>query len=81
MKNINRYIALAVFGGMLTFNSCETTDLDITANPNALTPDQASVDFFLSSIQEDFIRQFEGSADFDPNDNFQSGGATTWRWF
>jgi len=76
MKNINRYIALAVFGGMLTFNSCETTDLDITADPNALTPDQASVDFFLSSIQEDFVRQFEGSADFDPNDNFQSGGNT-----
>jgi hypothetical protein len=76
MKNINRYIALAVFGGMLTFNSCETTDLDITQNPNALTPDQASVDFFLSSIQEDFVRQFEGSADFDPNDNFQSGGNT-----
>jgi len=76
MKSINRYITLAVFGGMLTFNSCETTDLNITADPNALTPDQASVDFFLSSIQEDFIRQFEGSADFDINDNFQSGGAT-----
>jgi hypothetical protein len=76
MKNINRYIALAVFGGMLTFNSCETTDLDITANPNALTPDQASVDFFLSSIQEDYVREFEGDADFDPNDNWQSGGAT-----
>ena len=76
MKSISRYIALAAFGGMLTFNSCETTDLDITADPNALTPDQASVDFFLSSIQEDFVRQYEGSADFDPNDNFQSGGAT-----
>jgi hypothetical protein len=76
MKNMNRYMVLAVFGGMLTFHSCETTDLDITANPNALTPDQASVDFFLSSIQEDFIRQFEGTADFDPNDNYQSGGVT-----
>lgn len=77
MKNINRYTILAVFGCMLSFHSCETTDLDITADPNALTPDQASVDFFLSSIQEDFIRQFEGSADFDINDNFQSGGAQT----
>jgi hypothetical protein len=76
MKNINRYIALAVFGGMLTFNSCETTELDITKNPNALTPEQANVDFFLSSMQEDFVRQFEGNADFDPNDNFQSGGNT-----
>ena len=77
MKNINRYIALAVFGGMLVFNSCETTELDITQDPNALTPDQASIDFFLSSIQEDFVRQFDGDADYDANDNWQSGGATT----
>ena len=75
MKNINKYVALVVFGGMLTFNSCETTELDLTQNPNALTPDQASVDFFLNSIQEDFIRLMEGDADFDSNDNFQSGGA------
>lgn len=75
MKNINKYVALVVFGGMLTFSSCETTELDITQNPNALTPDQASVDFFLSSIQEDFIRLMEGDADFDANDNFVSGGA------
>lgn len=76
MKNRYRYIVLAVFSGMMAFHSCETTELDITTNPNALTPDQASVDFFLSSIQEDFIRQFEGSADFDSNDNFQQGGST-----
>lgn len=77
MKNINRYLTLTVLGGLLAFTSCETTELDITANPNALTPDQASVDFFLNSIQEDFVRQFEGDADFDLNDNFQSGGNTT----
>lgn len=76
MKNINRYIALAIFGGMLTFNSCETAELDITQNPNALTPEQASIDFFLNSIQEDFVRAFEGDADFDANDNWQSGGST-----
>lgn len=75
MKNINKYVALFVFGGMLTFYSCETTELDIAANPNFLTPEQASVDFFLSSIQEDFIRLMEGDADFDNNDNFSSGGA------
>lgn len=77
MKNINRYITLAVFGGMLAFNSCETTELDITQDPNALTPDQASIDFFLSGIQEDFVRQFDGDADYDANDNWQSGGNTT----
>ncbi len=77
MKNINKYVALVVFGGMLAFTSCETTELDITANPNALTPDQASVDFFLNSIQEDFVRQFEGDADSDAQDNWSSGGNTT----
>ncbi|MEX0274453.1 MAG: SusD/RagB family nutrient-binding outer membrane lipoprotein, partial [Flavobacteriaceae bacterium] len=77
MRNINKYIATAVLGTMLAMVSCETTELDLTQNPNALTPDQASADFFLSSIQEDFIRQFEGDADFDANDNWQSGGNTT----
>lgn len=77
MKNINRYMTLTVLGGLLAFTSCETTELDITANPNALTPDQAGVDFFLNSIQEDFVRQYEGDADFDNNDNWQSGGNTT----
>lgn len=77
MRNINKYIATAVLGTMLAMVSCETTELDLTQNPNALTPDQASADFFLSSIQEDFVRQFEGDADFDANDNWQSGGNTT----
>ncbi|WP_222984903.1 SusD/RagB family nutrient-binding outer membrane lipoprotein [Flagellimonas meishanensis] len=77
MRNINKYIAIAVLGTTLAMVSCETTELDLTANPNALTPDQANPDFFLSSIQEDFIRQFEGDADFDANDNWASGGNTT----
>lgn len=76
MKNIHQYMALAFFGIMLLLQSCETTELDIRDNPNALTPNQASVDFFLNSIQEDFVRQFEGDADSDNNDNFQSGGNT-----
>ncbi len=75
MKNIKVYITLvlAVFVGLL---SCETTELDLTENPNALSPNQADVNFFLSSIQEDFVRHIEGDADYDPNDNWQSGGAT-----
>jgi len=77
MKNINRYISLVFFCGLLAFHSCETTELDITQDPNALTPEQASIDFFLSSIQEDFVRQWDGDADSDANDNWQSGGATT----
>ncbi|NAY93121.1 SusD/RagB family nutrient-binding outer membrane lipoprotein [Muricauda sp. JGD-17] len=77
MRTINKYLAATVLGTMLAMVSCETTELDLTQNPNALTPEQASPDFFLSSIQEDFIRQFEGDADFDNNDNWVSGGATT----
>ena len=75
MKRIQKYISLVALVGAVCFHSCETTELDIAQNPNALTPDQASVDFFLNSIQEDFIRLMEGDADFDSNDNFQSGGA------
>lgn len=76
MKNISVYrLFTAIL--IMTWNfSCETTELDITQDPNALSPDQASVDFFLNSIQEDFVRQIEGDADSDPNDNWSSGGAT-----
>ena len=34
--------------------SCETTQLDLTSNPNALSPEQADATFFLNSIQVDF---------------------------
>lgn len=76
MKNISKYIASIALGTALVFSSCETTELDLTENPNSLNPSQASVDFFLSSIQEDFVRQLEGDADFDTNDNWVSGGRT-----
>ncbi|MEO0572249.1 MAG: SusD/RagB family nutrient-binding outer membrane lipoprotein [Bacteroidota bacterium] len=77
MKNRNSYLVSMVLTAMLALASCETVELDITEDPNFLTPDQANVDFFLSSIQEDFVRQFEGDANFDLNDNFQGGGNTT----
>ncbi|PIV50014.1 MAG: SusD/RagB family nutrient-binding outer membrane lipoprotein, partial [Flavobacteriaceae bacterium CG02_land_8_20_14_3_00_34_13] len=38
------------------FNSCETTDLNLTENPNALVPLQADVEFFLNDIQISFAR-------------------------
>jgi len=74
MKNLNIYLLLVT--GLFLLFSCETTELDLTDDPNFLTPDQASVDLFLISIQEDFVRQIEGDADFDPNDNWASGGNT-----
>ncbi len=74
MKKLNKYI-LIVASFFLVF-SCETTELDLKEDPNFLTPEQADVDFFLTSIQEDFARQIEGDADFDSNDNWLSGGNT-----
>ena len=65
-----RTFALLVF---VVATSCDSTELDLTEDPNALTPSQADVDYFLSSIQEDFVRQIEGDADYDLNDNMQSG--------
>ncbi|MBQ4821461.1 SusD/RagB family nutrient-binding outer membrane lipoprotein [Aquimarina sp. MMG016] len=74
MKNINKYIII-VTSLFLVF-SCETLELDLKDDPNFLTPDQASVDLFLTSLQEDFVRQIEGDADFDSNDNWETGGNT-----
>jgi len=76
MKYLIKYISISVLGVGIFFLSCQTLELDKANDPNFLTPDQASVDFFLNSIQEDFVRQIEGTADYDPNDNFQSGGTT-----
>ena len=76
MKKISTYIASVLFVGSLMV-SCESTELDLTADPNFLTPEQASPDFFLNSIQEDFARQIDGDATGDPNDNFQTGGNVT----
>ena len=40
----------------LVYTSCETTELDITQDPNFLSPSQANADLFLSSIEVDFAR-------------------------
>ncbi|MFD1293554.1 SusD/RagB family nutrient-binding outer membrane lipoprotein [Lutibacter holmesii] len=60
MKKINYLIKLMFFCGAFLLSSCETTELNITENPNALTPEQADPDFFLNAIQEDFAFLVEG---------------------
>lgn len=50
MKRIYKIFSLVLITG-LCFNSCETTELDLTENPNALTPEQADVNYFLNAIQ------------------------------
>ncbi|MBN4085394.1 SusD/RagB family nutrient-binding outer membrane lipoprotein [Flavobacteriaceae bacterium AH-315-B10] len=59
MKKINNLIKLVLVCGMVIISSCETTNLDLTENPNALTPNQADPDFFLNAVQEDFARFVE----------------------
>jgi hypothetical protein len=53
MKFTN-YILGICLGAILILGSCETTELDLTSNPNALSPEQADATFFLNSIQVDF---------------------------
>ena len=74
MKRLYKILSLALVCGSVFFYSCETTELDITDNPNALVPSQADVDFFLNSIQEDFARQLDGDANGDNGDNWTTGG-------
>ncbi|MDC1049108.1 SusD/RagB family nutrient-binding outer membrane lipoprotein, partial [Flavobacteriaceae bacterium] len=53
MKHIN-YILGICLSVTLLLASCETTELSLTSNPNALSPEQADATFFLNSIQVDF---------------------------
>ena len=55
MKKLN--ILTLIVGALivaLPFQGCETIELDLRENPNAVTPEQASPDLFLNAIQEDF---------------------------
>lgn len=58
MKNILKYLAAFALTGFL-MNSCETVELDLTEDPNALTPSQADPDFYMNAVQEDFARTVE----------------------
>ncbi len=60
MKKVNNLIKLVLFCGVVLLSSCESTNVDITENPNALTPDQADPDFFLNSVQVNFAFFVEG---------------------
>ena len=54
MKKTSKLIKILVLCFGVFFASCETTELDLTENPNALSPDQADPDFFLNAIQIQF---------------------------
>ncbi|NAY93109.1 SusD/RagB family nutrient-binding outer membrane lipoprotein [Muricauda sp. JGD-17] len=74
MKNIIGYKIFGLMTSLMVLFSCETTELDLTQDPNFLTPDKAVPDFFLNSIQEDFARQIDGDANGDAGDGFVTGG-------
>lgn len=59
MKNIlYKYKRYALLVAVAFLGACsDMTELDLTENPNALSPEQASADFFLSAIQVDFADQ------------------------
>ncbi|MCL6264862.1 SusD/RagB family nutrient-binding outer membrane lipoprotein [Flagellimonas myxillae] len=74
MKIRNNHIILGLLTGFFALTSCEVTELEGTNDPNFLTPGQASPDFFITSIEEDFARHLDGDVAGDPNDNFVTGG-------
>ena len=51
-----KILKYSLFSSLLFLVSCETTQLEITSNPNFLSPEQADADFFLNAVQEDFAR-------------------------
>ena len=74
MRKYNNFLIIISIVSLFSISSCETIDLDRTQDPFNLSPDKASVDFLFNAIEEDFVRQIEGDADY--KDNWQSGGST-----
>jgi len=50
MKKIIKYITMA-FTAAVLFTGCESTELDLTVSPNALSPTQADPNLLLNTIQ------------------------------
>lgn len=58
MKHFIKYVLSAVAATILA-TGCETTELDLRDNPNALTPDQADVNLFMNAIQLKYVDLME----------------------
>lgn len=63
---------IAGFALVIQMESCESTELDITVNPNALTNESAVADNLLIGIQENFARHISGGGSGE--DLFTAGG-------
>ncbi len=55
-----KYFSLVIGCFFLLLTSCETTELDINVNPNALSPSQADPSLILNGIQASFTGQSYG---------------------
>ncbi len=55
MKIFIKNLVLTLFSAGLIL-SCESTELDLTSDPNAVSPDQATPDFYINRVQEEFAR-------------------------
>jgi hypothetical protein len=53
MKPTHKIFSFLI-GFLFVLGACETLELDLTDNPNALSPSQADATFFLNAIQVDF---------------------------
>ena len=54
MKNLNKILILGLLVITGSFNSCETLELEQTANPNVLTPDLADANLLFNTIQTQY---------------------------
>ena len=76
MKKTNNLIKMLILCGGLFFASCETTELDLTQNPNALSPVDADPDFYLNQIQLSYaylIESFGNTAGAVTRIDYMSG--------
>ncbi|TLP82175.1 SusD/RagB family nutrient-binding outer membrane lipoprotein [Maribacter sp. ACAM166] len=55
MKIFIKNVVLTLFSAGLVL-SCETTELNLITDPNAVSPEQATPDFYLNRVQEEFAR-------------------------
>ena len=55
MKTIYRLLVLALIASGGIFYSCETTQLELLDNPNALSDDQADPNLLLNSVQRAYV--------------------------
>lgn len=55
MKTIYRILVLALIASGGIFYSCETTQLELLDNPNALSDDQADPNLLLNSVQRAYV--------------------------